>query len=49
VKGAGEAGTTAAIAALMNAITDAVPAGAHMDMPATPEKIWQACQQAQRK
>jgi carbon-monoxide dehydrogenase large subunit len=51
VKGAGEAGTTAAIAALMNAIADAVPggAGAHMDMPATPEKIWQACQQAQRK
>jgi carbon-monoxide dehydrogenase large subunit len=51
VKGAGEAGTTAAIAALMNAIADAVPAGAgaHMDMPATPEKIWHACQQAQRK
>jgi carbon-monoxide dehydrogenase large subunit len=51
VKGAGEAGTTAAIAALMNAIADAIPAGAgvHMDMPATPEKIWHACQQAQRK
>ncbi len=45
VKGAGEAGTTAAIAAIMNAIADAIPggAGAHLDMPATPEKLWQAC------
>jgi carbon-monoxide dehydrogenase large subunit len=48
VKGAGEAGTTAAIAAVMNAIADAIPggAGAHLDMPATPQKIWQACQKA---
>jgi carbon-monoxide dehydrogenase large subunit len=48
VKGAGEAGTTAAIAAIMNAIADAIPggAGAHLDMPATPEKLWQACQRA---
>jgi aerobic carbon-monoxide dehydrogenase large subunit len=51
VKGAGEAGTTAAIATLMNAIADAIPggAGAHLDMPATPEKIWQACREAQKK
>jgi carbon-monoxide dehydrogenase large subunit len=51
VKGAGEAGTTAAIAALMNAVADAIPggAGAHLDMPATAEKIWQACRQAQQK
>jgi carbon-monoxide dehydrogenase large subunit len=49
VKGAGEAGTTAAIAAVMNAIADAIPggAGAHLDMPATPEKIWQACRKAE--
>ena len=48
VKGAGEAGTTAAIAAVMNAIADAIPggAGAHLDMPATPEKLWHACQRA---
>jgi carbon-monoxide dehydrogenase large subunit len=48
VKGAGEGGTTAAIAALMNAIADAIPggAGAHLDMPATPQKIWAACQKA---
>ena len=51
VKGAGEAGTTAAISALMNAVADAIPggAGAHLDMPATAEKIWRACRQAQRK
>jgi carbon-monoxide dehydrogenase large subunit len=46
VKGTGEAGTTAAIAALMNAIAHAIPNGAadHMDMPATPSKVWEACQ-----
>jgi carbon-monoxide dehydrogenase large subunit len=45
VKGTGEAGTTAAIAAVMNAISDAVPAGGadRLEMPATPEKIWAAC------
>ncbi len=48
VKGVGEAGTTASIAAIMNAIADAIPNGAaaHMDMPATPEKIWRACRKA---
>ena len=51
VKGTGEAGTTAAIAALMNAVSHAVPNGAadHMDMPATPAKIWQACQKGMAK
>jgi carbon-monoxide dehydrogenase large subunit len=48
VKGVGEAGTTASIGAIMNAIADAIPngAGAKLDMPATPEKLWQACRQA---
>jgi carbon-monoxide dehydrogenase large subunit len=48
VKGVGEAGTTAAISAVMNAIADAIPggAGSHLDMPATPELLWQACQRA---
>ncbi len=48
VKGVGEAGTTAAIAAVMNAVADAIPngAGAHLDMPATAQKIWEACQRA---
>jgi carbon-monoxide dehydrogenase large subunit len=46
VKGTGEAGTTAAIAAVMNAISNAIPNGAadHMVMPATPAKVWAACQ-----
>jgi carbon-monoxide dehydrogenase large subunit len=43
VKGVGEAGTTGALAAIMNAIADAVPGAAHLDMPATPEKVWAAC------
>jgi len=41
VKGCGEAGAIAAPAALMNAITDALGVS-HIDMPATPEKIWRA-------
>jgi carbon-monoxide dehydrogenase large subunit len=51
VKGTGEAGTTAAIAALMNAIAHAIPNGAadHMEMPATPSKVWEACQKAMAK
>jgi carbon-monoxide dehydrogenase large subunit len=51
VKGTGEAGTTAAIAAVMNAVAHAIPNGAadHMDMPATPAKVWQACQKAMAK
>ena len=48
VKGVGEAGTTAAIAAVMNAVADAIPngAGAHLEMPATAQKVWEACQRA---
>jgi aerobic carbon-monoxide dehydrogenase large subunit len=51
VKGTGEAGTTAAIAAVMNAISHAIPNGAadHMDMPATPAKVWEACRKAAGK
>lgn len=45
VKGTGEAGTTAAPPALINAILDALPKGAAIDMPATSERIWQALQQ----
>ena len=50
VKGVGEAGTTGALAAIMNAIADALPgdAGATLDMPATPYKIWRACAQLER-
>lgn len=47
-KGVGEAGTTASLAAIMNALSDAIPgpAGANLDMPATPEKVWRACRDA---
>jgi len=49
VKGVGEAGTTAAIAAVMNAVADAIPngAGAHLDMPATAPRLWDACRRGQ--
>jgi carbon-monoxide dehydrogenase large subunit len=43
IKGVGEAGTTASLAAIINALNDAIP-GAALDMPATPEKVWRACQ-----
>jgi carbon-monoxide dehydrogenase large subunit len=48
VKGVGEAATTGAIATVMNAITDAIPggAGAKLAMPATPQRVWEACQAA---
>jgi aerobic carbon-monoxide dehydrogenase large subunit len=48
VKGVGEAGTTAAISAVMNAIADAIPNGAadSMEMPATAQRVWEACQKA---
>jgi aerobic carbon-monoxide dehydrogenase large subunit len=48
IKGVGEAGTTAALAAVMNAVADAIPngAGAHLDMPATAARLWEACRRA---
>jgi carbon-monoxide dehydrogenase large subunit len=46
VKGTGEAGTTAASPALINAILDALPQGTQLDMPATSERIWQAISSA---
>ena len=48
IKAGGEGGTTPALAALINALVDALyPLGVHdITMPATPCKIWQAIQQA---
>src|SRR3546814_19153293 len=42
VKGAGEAGAVGSAPATMNALADALlPAGiTHVDMPATPQKVW---------
>jgi len=48
VKGTGEAGTTAAPPAVMNAIIDALPNGTRLDMPATSERIWQALRSLER-
>jgi aerobic carbon-monoxide dehydrogenase large subunit len=50
VKGIGEAGTIAASAAVINAIVDAVkPFGIkHVDMPASPDRLWQQIQDAQQ-
>ena len=43
-KGVGEAGTVGALAAVMNAVNDALaPLGIrHFDMPATPNRVWAA-------
>jgi aerobic carbon-monoxide dehydrogenase large subunit len=48
VKGCGEAGVTGALPAVMNAVIDALAARGvrHLDMPATPERIWRALQEA---
>jgi aerobic carbon-monoxide dehydrogenase large subunit len=51
VKGAGEAGSIGSCPAIMNAIADAlwrayrIP---HIDMPATPERVWQALEEGKR-
>jgi carbon-monoxide dehydrogenase large subunit len=47
-KGVGEAGTTGAIPTIANAVIDALkPCGiAHLDMPFTPHRIWQAIRDA---
>jgi aerobic carbon-monoxide dehydrogenase large subunit len=49
IKGAGEAGTIGACPAIMNAIVDALdrPLGIrHVEMPATPDRLWQMVQEA---
>jgi carbon-monoxide dehydrogenase large subunit len=48
VKGGGEAGITPALAVVMNAVMDALKEFGveHMDMPATPHRIWNTIQSA---
>ena len=48
IKGGGEGGTTPAPAAVMNAILDALASVGvtHLDMPATPHRVWQAISKA---
>ena len=48
-KGCGEAGTSGAMPAIMNAITDVLKRKrgvTQFDMPATPERVWAALQRA---
>jgi carbon-monoxide dehydrogenase large subunit len=46
VKGAGEAGCVGALPAVVNAVVDALAefGVTHIEMPATPERIWRAMQ-----
>lgn len=50
VRAGGEGGTTPALGATMNAVADALaPLGIrHLDMPASPQRIWDAIQAAKR-
>jgi len=51
VKGAGEAGAIGSAPAVMNAVMDALYRAyriRHVDMPATPERVWAAIREGQR-
>lgn len=50
VKGAGEAGTIGSLVAVINAVVDALASLGidHFDMPATPEGLWRAINDARR-
>ena len=51
VKGCGEAGCAGSLTSIMNAVVDALSEYGikHIDMPATPERVWQAIQDAKQK
>jgi carbon-monoxide dehydrogenase large subunit len=51
VKGCGEAGCAGSFPAVMNAVVDALGEYgiAHLDMPATPHRVWQAIQRAGKR
>jgi carbon-monoxide dehydrogenase large subunit len=51
VKGAGEAGNVGALPAVANALVDALSVYGirHIQMPATPERIWRAIRDAKAK
>jgi aerobic carbon-monoxide dehydrogenase large subunit len=50
LRGGGEGGTTPALGAVVNAIVDALAelGVEHVEMPATPERVWRAIRDAQR-
>ena len=47
-KGCGEAGTIGALPSIMNALVDAL-GGQHLNMPATPEKLWRLAQRLEER
>ncbi len=51
VKGCGEAGCAGSMTSIMNAVVDALSAYGikHIDMPASPQRVWQAIQEAQKE
>jgi carbon-monoxide dehydrogenase large subunit len=51
IRPAGEGGTVPALAVIINAIVDALSdfGVRHIEMPATPERVWQAIAEAKRK
>ena len=51
MKGCGEAGCAGALTSMMNAIVDALSeyGVANIDMPATPERVWQTIQDAKAR
>jgi carbon-monoxide dehydrogenase large subunit len=51
VKGCGEAGCAGGLTSIMNAVVDALSVYGikHIDMPATPQRIWQAIQEAKKR
>jgi carbon-monoxide dehydrogenase large subunit len=51
VKGCGEAGCAGSLPSVMNAVVDALSVHGirHIDMPATPLRVWQALQTAKQQ
>ena len=49
IRAGGEGGTTPALAVVINAVVDALSefGVSHVEMPATPQRVWQAIQEAQ--
>jgi carbon-monoxide dehydrogenase large subunit len=51
LRGGGEGGTTPALGAVVNAVCDALAelGVEHVEMPATPERVWRAIAEARRR
>jgi len=51
IRPGGEGGTTPALAATINAVVDALSelGVTHVEMPATPERVWRAIEEAKAK